>query len=222
MINITKFDYIKWKLYQLIKLLRGTLKYSWRVGWNTRIYCGKRVIIRNIKFLNAGNILTLGDDVEIDALSLNGLKLGDDCSIGRGTSLRLTNNFQNPGFGVVIGNNFSCGDYTFFGANGGICIGDDVRMGQCVRFHAQNHNFDGAELIRLQGTTSKGISIGNNCWIGSGTVFLDGSKVGNGCVVAANSLITKHFPDNVVIMGQPARVVRKRFEENSNEIKKSN
>ena len=45
-------------------------------------------------------------------------------------------------------------------------------VGQSVRFHAHNHNFDKRDvLLREQGTNPKGISIGNNCWIGSGCVF---------------------------------------------------
>ena len=219
---ISNADRIKRRCRQIFQLLRGMFKYGWRFGFRTRVYCGKRTTIRNIRFMNPGSILTLGDDVEIDAMSREGLTLGNDCFIGRGSSMRLTNNISNLGKGVYIGNNFSCGDYSFFGANGGITIGDDVRMGQCVRFHAQNHKFDDNELIRLQGTTSKGISIGNNCWIGSGTVFLDGAKIGNGCVVAANSLITKEFPDNVVIMGQPGRIVRNRMGSEDNENKEDN
>lgn len=212
MYRVTVVDRLKVKARLLCNLFRGTLKYGWKFKFKTRLYCGKRTTIRNLRYMTVGNILTLGDDVEIDAMSKEGLFLGDDCSIGRGSSLRLTNNISNIGKGVHIGNHFSCGDYTFFGANGGITIGDDVRMGQSVRFHAQNHVFDKTGLIRLQGTTSKGIAIGNNCWIGSGVVFLDGARIGNGCVVAANSLVNKEFPDNVVIMGQPAKIVKKRVE----------
>lgn len=54
-------------------------------------------------------------------------------------------------------------------------------------------------LIREQGVIHKGIKIGDNCCIGAGAVFLDGASVGNGCVVGANAVITKEFPENVVI-----------------------
>lgn len=63
------------------------------------------------------------------------------------------------------------------------------------------------KLIREQGVSHKGIKIGNNCWIGAGVVFLDGAELGDGCVVGANAVVTKKFPDNVVIAGIPARIL---------------
>lgn len=65
-------------------------------------------------------------------------------------------------------------------------------------------------MIRKQGVTHKGIKIGNNCWIGSGVVFLDGAVVGDGCVIAANAVVGKTFSDNIIIGGVPAAVIRKR------------
>ena len=52
--------------------------------------------------------------------------------------------------------------------------------------------------------------VGNNCWIGAGVVFCDGVTVGSGCVIGANAGVTKSFPDNRVIAGNPAKVVRMR------------
>ena len=105
------------------------------------------------------------------------------------------------------------GDFCFFGSAGGIEIGNDVMMGQNVRFHAQNHNYSGEELIREQGVNSKGIKIGNNCWIGSGVVFLDGVTIGNGCVIGSNTVVTKSFPDNSVVVGYAGKKLKDRFEQ---------
>ena len=65
-------------------------------------------------------------------------------------------------------------------------------------------------LIKDQGVSRKGISVGNNCWIGAGAVFLDGAKIGNGCVVAANAVVRGTFGDNCVIGGVPAKVLKQR------------
>ena len=52
--------------------------------------------------------------------------------------------------------------------------------------------------------------MGNNCWIGAGAVFLDGAELGDGCVVAANAVVTKQFPANSIVGGVPAKVLRER------------
>ena len=108
-----------------------------------------------------------------------------------------------------MGNNSAIGDYTHFGASGGIFIGDDVIMGSYISFHSENHNFnDTTKLIREQGVTSKGIILGSNIWVGAKVTFLDGSKVGNNCVVAAGAVVNNIFPDNVVIGGVPAKILK--------------
>ena len=45
--------------------------------------------------------------------------------------------------------------------------------------------------------------IGNNCWIGAKATFLDGSEIGNGCIIAAGALVKDKFGDNVIIMEFP-------------------
>lgn len=55
-----------------------------------------------------------------------------------------------------------------------------------------------------------GYKIGNNCWIGAKATILDGTSIGNGCVVAAGAVVTGCFPDDVVIGGVPARILKER------------
>lgn len=131
--------------------------------------------------------------------------------IGDYSQIIGTGSIKNMGKGLRIGKNSSFSEFCLFGAAGGITIGNDVIAGQNVRFHSENHNYDDADkLIREQGVNRKGISVGNNCWIGAGAVFLDGSSIGSGCIVAANSVVTKHFPDNVIIGGVPAKILKKK------------
>ena len=56
-----------------------------------------------------------------------------------------------------------------------------------------------------------GCEIGDNTLVGIGSILLNGAKVGRDCLIGANSLITlgKQFPDGVLIMGSPAKVIRK-------------
>ena len=65
-------------------------------------------------------------------------------------------------------------------------------------------------MIREQGVNRKGIKVGNNCWIGAGAIFLDGSEIGDGCIVAANAVVTKKFLANSIIGGVPAKLIKVR------------
>jgi acetyltransferase-like isoleucine patch superfamily enzyme len=112
------------------------------------------------------------------------------------------------GAGVRIGRGAALGEFSYIGATGGVDIGDNVIMGQYVSFHAQEHVFsDPCIPIKDQGTTEKGIVVGDNCWVGARVTFLDGAQVGTGCVIAAGSVVRGHFPSNSIIGGIPAKVI---------------
>lgn len=173
------------------------------VGRKVKLRCRGKMII--------GASSTLQDGVYIDALSIDGFKLGKGCSIGRGTIIRCSGNYKQLGIGFSMGDNSSLADNCFVGATGGVSIGNDVIGGQNIRFHSSNHVFsDLNELICKQGITAKGIVVGDNCWIGAGVIFCDGVEVGAGCVIGANSVVTKSFPNNCVIAGNPAKIIRYR------------
>lgn len=55
----------------------------------------------------------------------------------------------------------------------------------------------------------KEIAIGDDCWIGGGAVICPGVILGRRVVVGAGSVVTKSFPDDVVVAGNPARVIRR-------------
>lgn len=200
-------------------ILRQCWKYGWMmvrgsffsIGYNqiaNSVFIGRKVKVIEKKHLAIGEKTKLQDGVYIDALSKEGVFIGENVVLGRNTRIECTGGLQSVGKGVKIGNRTTFGNGCTFGAAGGIEIGDDVVAGQFIRFHAENHNFnDKTKLIREQGVTHKGIKIGNNCWIGAGVVFLDGAELGNGCVVGANAVITKKFPSDVVIAGIPAKVI---------------
>lgn len=171
-------------------------------------FIGKHVNIKCAKMISIGKSVTFQDYVSIDALSINGVTIGDDVSIGKRTTIKVSGSLGNIGKGFSIGSNSCLGNDCFVGASGGVTIGDNVAIGQSVRFHSENHGFIKRDkLICEQGVTNKGISIGHDCWIGAGTVFLDGVKVANGVVIGANSVVTKDIPEYSVVVGNPAKVV---------------
>ena len=70
------------------------------------------------------------------------------------------------------------------------------------------------QSVRLAPIQTKPVIIGRDCIIGMNSVILPGTQLGNHCVVGANSTVSGIFPDNCVIVGSPAKVV-KQFDLNS-------
>ncbi|WP_368253629.1 DapH/DapD/GlmU-related protein, partial [Clostridium paraputrificum] len=73
--------------------------------------------------------------------------------------------------------------------------------------YTATHPLDAQE--RISGTElGKPITIGDNCWIGGSATIVPGVTLGNNVVVAAGAVVTKSFGDNVVIGGNPAKIIK--------------
>lgn len=174
-----------------------------------KVFLGKNCHISNKPNLLFRKNVTIENNVTIDGYAKNKLIFGDNVKIGAYSLVTCTSHLSKYGEGLTIGNNSAFGRFTEFGAAGGIEIGNDVIAGSYISFHSENHNFsDNSKLIREQGVTSKGIKIGNNVWIGVKATFLDGSIIGDNCVVAAGAVVNGEFPNNVVIGGIPAKILK--------------
>lgn len=195
----------------ILNLIRGNLKTLKAEKNSILVFIGKKSKIRMNKKIKLGKGVNIGDYVVIDALSKKGVKIGSNVRIGDYTRILCTGSLKKLGVGFEIGDNCGIGENCFFGSAGGISIGNDVIMGQNIRFHSENHNYSDINMpIRAQGVTNKGIKIGNDCWIGAGAVFLDGAELGDGCVVASNSVVNKRIDNNSIIAGMPAKIIKKR------------
>ena len=197
--------------YRGSTMLRGTWRRLWLKNSGGALFIGKKVTMRSPQMISVGRSVVIEDYVTIDALSLQGVILGDNVTIAKFTTIQCTGVIRSLGLGLRIGNNSAIGAFSFLGAQGGITIGNDVIMGPRVSFHAENHKYSDLHLpIRLQGETQRGIVVEDDCWVGSGSIFLDGVHVGTGSVVAAGSVVTKDVPAFSVVAGSPARIIRRR------------
>lgn len=170
---------------------------------------GVTIYSRN-KIIFTGKSCRISKQVYIDALSVEGITFGENVSIQKFVTIECTGSIQSLGKGLKIGNNVGIGANSFLGCAGGVVIGDDTIIGNFVSFHSENHNFELKNIpIRLQGVTRKGIVVGKNCWIGAKVTILDGTVLGDNCIVAAGAVLTgKNYGSDVVIAGVPARVIK--------------
>jgi len=174
---------------------------------------GRGVRFFNIPRVKFGRFLKLGDSVFISALGKEGVFLGDNVSIGSYSRLIISTSLNDLGKFIKLGNNVGLGEFAYLGGAGGLEIGDDCIIGQYLSCHPENHNYNDPDLeIRHQGVNRKGIKIGSNCWIGSKVTILDGVEIGSGCIIAAGSVVNRSFPDNSIIGGVPARLLKQRNE----------
>ena len=91
--------------------------------------------------------------------------------------------------------------------DGHIYIGDCVMFGPHVTVATANHPVN-PELRLKAYQYNRDVHIGNNVWIGAGTVIVPGVTIGENSVIGAGSVVTKDIPANVVAAGNPCRVMR--------------
>jgi acetyltransferase-like isoleucine patch superfamily enzyme len=80
-------------------------------------------------------------------------------------------------------------------------------------FKALSKHWHTATHVEDDHTTKGDVVIGNDAWIGQGVTILSGVTIGDGAVVAARSVVTKDVPTYAVVAGNPARVIRHRFDD---------
>jgi acetyltransferase-like isoleucine patch superfamily enzyme len=196
---------------RFFQLLRGLFLKPFLKRSAGLIFIGTHVKVRHGYQILAGKNLVLGDNVDINALSANGITLGDNVSIARDSILFCTGVIAQKGTGITIGHCTGIGARAFLAGQGGITIGDDVITGPNIQVFSENHNFsDLSQTIKAQGVTKQATVIGNNCWLGGGVTILAGVTIGDGCVIAAGSVVTKSVPPNSIVAGVPAKVVKSR------------
>lgn len=196
---------------RIIMLIRGVIKGIFFYKKGFPLFVGKKTVIKVKSKITVGNCISIQDYVHINALSKEGIILCDNVSIGMRSIIKTSGSLTSIGKGFYMGHDSAMGNDCFVGAAGGVKIGCYVAIGQNVRFHSENHEFhDKSKMICEQGVTNQGIEVGDDVWIGAGAVILDGVKIGNGCVIGANTLVNKDIPDYSIAVGNPVRIIGER------------
>lgn len=103
--------------------------------------------------------------------------------------------------GVVIGKHVKIRPFTFIPT--GVSIGDNVFIGPNVTFTNDKYPKIGANWKLLKTTVKNGASIG------AGSVILPGITIGSNSLVGAGSVVTKSVPRNVIVAGNPAKIIKR-------------
>ena len=117
-----------------------------------------------------------------------------------------------PPFYTDFGKNITVGKNVFINAcchfqdHGGVSLGDGCQIGHNVVFATLNH---GLAPEDRRTTYPAPITLGKNVWVGSNSTILQGVTIGDNAVIAAGAVVTKDVPENTIVGGVPARIIRK-------------
>jgi acetyltransferase-like isoleucine patch superfamily enzyme len=109
---------------------------------------------------------------------------------------------------VHIGNTVSLVAYTHIWGGGGVTIGDGVAIATHVAITSVTHDYTRPDWYTA--TISKPVVIEDDVWIGSNAVIMPGVTIGRGAVVGAGSIVTSDVAPLAIVVGVPAREIRKR------------
>ncbi len=181
LILVRDFFYSLWLQGAIKQAGHGTI-----IHYPATIRGGKNITIGNMTAIWKNSVLTTWQHYE--GMRLNpSLSIGDECDFG---------------------------EYIHISCANSITIGNGVLTGRWVTICDNSHGQTSYEQMQLPPTkrplnTKGAIIIGNNVWIGDKATILDGVNIGQGAVIAANSVVTKDVPPYSVAAGAPAIIIKK-------------
>lgn len=124
-----------------------------------------------------------------------------------------TDAWVEPPFQCDYGYNIHLGEKVYFNFNCvvldvmPVTIGNNTLIGPAVQIYTATHPLDAAE--RRSGLEfAQPITIGADVWIGGGAIICPGVTIGDRVIIGAGSVVTKDVPPDVIVAGNPARIIR--------------
>lgn len=160
------------------------------------------LLLANMKYMTIGNNVFIRDGVRMEAVS------------------SYENKTLNPN--IIIEDGVSFQQRCHITATDTMIIGKNTLISFDVSIQDSDHEYEDLTLpVANQPLSIKKTNIGENCFIGSGVKIQAGTVLGKHCVVGTNAVVRGVFPDYCVIVGIPAKIV-KRYDENSKKWRKTN
>ena len=177
--------------YSANEFIRLAFSYIFtKVFWKKAKLVCYPISIRGKKSFVYGERFSCGYHCRFDLLNVKEktLFIGKNCQINDNCHFVATEK-------VTIGDNFLCASKVFI---------SDTSHGDYI----DNDNSNPLIAPEKRPLITKPVLIGNNVWIGENVVVLPGVRIGDGCIIGANSVVTKDIPDNSIAVGNPAHVVK--------------
>lgn len=179
------------------------------ISFDAQLKGGGKIILRDKPHFGMVHIgfhqVSICDPRDKTIVIIDGiLEIKGTFHIGNGTKIRVTKSAK-----LTTGNNFGISASSAINCYNGITIGDDVLFSwECLVMDSDTHPIFGTnnEIINR----GKEVVIGNHVWVGCRNTILKGTKIPDGCVIGACSLVTgTNFEPSSIIIGNPAKSVKK-------------
>jgi acetyltransferase-like isoleucine patch superfamily enzyme len=177
--------------------LRKHLKFTWKHHY--------RALVQKRRLGFLGKNVFLDKSVELMRFPKN-IFISDDVVIKEGARICSCN--QNAI--IRVGERTTIGYHTFIFASEEIEIGDDCMIAPFVYLVDSDHQIAKDKKMNLQPNKTAPIKVGNDVWIASNVTVLNGVTIGEGAVIAANSVLNKSVPAYEIWGGSPAKKIGER------------
>jgi acetyltransferase-like isoleucine patch superfamily enzyme len=212
--------FMSFLLYELITFFFGPMPGGLGLALRQKLYpfffknkgrglvIGRNVTVRYPRKLEVGSNVTIDDYALINARGGEsfGIRLEDEVIINRNCMLKAKTGSISIGRRTNVGGNSVIVSYT------GIEIGESVLISGGCYINAGGYHMDDLSqpMVDLGVYSKSPIKIGNDVWIGTGAIVLDGVTIGNHAVIGAGAVVNKNVSDYDIVAGVPARVIRNR------------
>jgi len=199
-LNIPVVKWIHLPLYYMHVFVTRTISEIYLKLWATPLFkaycdeCGDGLKLYNgVPYVQGQLKIQLGDSVTINLCTLAGGHAFDDPTL-------------------KIGNRSTIGYANTISVSKSVTIGDDVMIAENC-FIADNnghplHPEKRRQHLPVPKNEIASVAIGNNVWIGRNCVILKGVKIGDNCIIAANTVVTKSIPANTLVQTSPVKHIK--------------
>lgn len=176
------------------------------------LFKSRGVRIMNHHRVKIAKNVSLKRGVVINGFVKKQITIGEGTSLHEATVLEGYGGIRALGESCDIGKNVGFSRACFIQIRGPVVIGDGSLFGPNVMVFSESHNFyDSTRHYTEQGESRSGVTIGKNCWLGAGTIVLDGSAIGDNVIVGAGSVVKGVLESNSIYAGSPARMLKRRI-----------